>query len=339
MGANVAPCPRHAAYPLPMNRDALAAWLTESFPHWEDQKLGDVTELDGGWESDIFRFSLIHSGRSEDLVLRRYSGDNGGAKARHEFRGMAKLHALGYPVPRVLAAEPNETVLGRPFMVMDWVPGHADRPWPDVVEGPDLPAFVKLQADLHRLPWQPFADHPDPSAAQTIAMWRRLSELFADLEFGAGMGWLASHVGDIAQLEPVVIHWDFHVGNVLVDEVGTTHVLDWTQIAVTDRRFDVAWTELLIAMAVSPSAATGFRAEYERQTQPLADMAFFETAVALKRLFSVAVSLHASPESLGMRPEAAERMRRDAHTLALPYATVRHHTGMTIPLVEALIST
>jgi len=317
---------------------ALSAWLIESFPHWDDQKLGDVTELDGGWESDIFRFSLTHVSGSEDLVLRRYSGDNGAAKARHEFRGMAKLHALGYPVPRVLAAEPDDTILGRPFMVMDWVPGHADRSWPDVVEGPDLPAFVKLQADLHRLPWQPFTAEPAPAADQTIDMWLRLSELFSDLEFGPAMGWLAGRVGDLSPLEPAVIHWDFHVGNVLVDEVGTTHVLDWTQIAVTDRRFDVAWTELLIAMAVSPTAAAGFRAEYQRQTQPLADMAFFETAAAIKRLFSVAVSLHASPESLGMRPEAADRMRRDAHTLALPYATVQHHTGLTLPHVEALIA-
>ena len=151
------------------------------------------------------------------------------------------------------------------------------------------------------------------------------------------MDWLADNVVSVTPLAPAVIHWDFHVGNVLVADDGTTHVVDWTQNSVTDPRFDVAWTELLIAMAVSCDAAAGFRAEYEHQMEPLADMDFFETAAAIKRLFSVAVSLSASPEVLGMRPEAAERMRRDAHTLEIPYATVKTNTGLTIPGVERLL--
>lgn len=321
-----------------MDSARLAAWLVESFPHWQGQELGEVTELAGGWESDIFRFSLTHSGGPEDLVLRRYSGDNGAAKAGHEFRGMAKLHALGYPVPRVLAAEPDASVVGQPFMVMDWIPGTADRSWRQVVDGPDLTDFVRLQTDLHHLPWRPFTDDDAPGADHTIAMWRQLFELFSDLEFGEALDWLSDRVGGVAPLEPAVIHWDFHVGNVLVDEGGTTHVVDWTQIAVTDRRFDVAWSELLIEMAVDSAAASRFRAEYERQSAPLPDMPFFETAAALKRLFSIAVSLHLGPESLGMRAEAAERMRHDIDTLAVPYATVQQHTGLSIPEVEALLS-
>ena len=124
----------------------------------------------------------------------------------------------------------------------------------------------------------------------------------------------------------------------LVADDGATHVVDWTQIAVTDPRFDVAWTELLLSMAIDPAAASTFRAEYERQTNQLTDMTFFETAAAIKRLFSISVSLQAGPEALGMRPEAADAMRRDLQTLAIPYETLRTNAELTIPEIERLIS-
>ncbi len=320
-----------------MDPTALAAWLDDAIPYFADQHVSGVTELDGGWESDVYGFELNHSHGIERLVVRLYAGDNGSAKARHEFTGMAKLHAHGYPVPLVLAAEQDSGPLGRPFMVMEWVDGVADRSWPDVVEGPDFPAFVALLTRLHGLSWRQFTLDPDPSARQTIAMWETLFGFFPGLGFEESIDWLRDHVAQIEPLGPTVIHWDFHVGNVLVTPDGATHVVDWTQIAVTDPRFDVAWTELLLTMAIDTSAAQAFRTEYERQTRPLADMEFFETAAAIKRLFSVAVSLREGPESLGMRPEAADRMRRDLQTLAIPNETFRSNTGLTIDEIDQLI--
>lgn len=324
-----------------MDREALAAWF-ESHLDWDRQRITSIVELDGGWESDIYRIGLSHDDGVEDLVIRRYVGADGPIKARREHDGMLHLHRAGYPVPLVHAVEVDPTLLGRPFLVMEWVPGRVDRGWPEVLQPDQLGGFVQLLVDLHGLDWRPFAEPADrDDLAAGRATERQIDEA-RTLEgmpsgFRAVLDWLADHV-PASKVEAAVVHWDFHVGNILVADDGRTTVVDWTQITATDPRFDVAWTRLLIAMAVGRSAADVFLAEYERRAAALPDLSFYDVAAAFKRLYSVAASLVSGPETLGMRPEAAERMRAGLPTLAVPYRTVREHTGLRIAEVEALLA-
>ncbi len=43
------------------------------------------------------------------------------------------------------------------------------------------------------------------------------------------------------------VHWDYHPGNVLLRDDSSAVVIDWTQIDVSDPRFDLAWTLLLVS--------------------------------------------------------------------------------------------
>lgn len=321
-----------------MDPKRIEQWLRGSVPGWAGSELLEARRLEGGWESDIYRLSVRHRGGEEDLVLRLYAGDGAPAKARREFAGMQYLHASGYRVPRVIAVEPGATALDRPFLLMDHVPGEADRSWPEALEGSSLTDFVRLLAALHRVDAAGLAvnhDVPALDAAATLRHWSTISALHPLEGFSETITRLERMAASLDHM-PAVLHWDYHVGNVLVGP-GSTHVVDWTQIEVNDRRFDVAWTGLLIAMAIGEDAAKRFRLEYERQSGSLPDMLFFDIAAALKRLFSVAISLTAGPEALGMRHEAAARMRRDLGTLAIPYRTIVSATGLRIAAVEKLL--
>ena len=320
-----------------MDAERIGEWLAGCFP---GAGLGRVVELEGGWESNIYRMAVTHDTGAEDLVLRVYPGSGGATTAGREFAGMHHLHAAGYPVPRVIAAEPDAAVIGHPFLLMDWVPGAADRSWPEALHGSALTGFVRLLSHLHRVETASLDTETaiaTRSVEETLRSWASIVAAHPRKGFEEALSWLTQRATSLTPMPRSVLHWDFHVGNVLVASGGTTHVVDWTQVEVGDRRFDVAWTALLIAMAVGDAAARSFCSEYEQQTGPLHEMEFFHAAAAFKRLFTVAISLAAGPESLGMRPEAAERMRSNLRHLEVPYRTVQSIAGLRIPAVDQLL--
>lgn len=55
----------------------------------------------------------------------------------------------------------------------------------------------------------------------------------------ASLRWLRENVP--APMEPVVVHGDFRLGNIMVDENGLAAVLDWELAHVGDPREDVSW--------------------------------------------------------------------------------------------------
>jgi aminoglycoside phosphotransferase (APT) family kinase protein len=96
----------------------LQTYCADIFPNSQDTRVGDLTSISAGWESDVYSFVLEH-GRSdarqrEELILRIYPGDDAYSKSAQEFHGMMQLHRAGYPVPRVLVLERETSPLERP---------------------------------------------------------------------------------------------------------------------------------------------------------------------------------------------------------------------------------
>lgn len=312
-----------------MDPEVLERWLSAAMPAWAPVRIESITEVAGGWESDVYDVRVRDTPSRRDevdrLALRRYSGNS--EVAQREFDGMRHLFDVGYPVPEVLAVERSADVLGRPFMVMRWVDGEI-RSWHDA----DLDGLATLLADLHRLDWRPL--HPDSSAvagdaSELVREWREALTAFPLDSLAACLDWAAESAGSIRP-QQAIVHLDFHTGNVLIGPDGSVTVIDWTQVGVADRRLDITWTELLLEMALDRTAAARFRAAYERATEPLEHMEWFEMASAVKRLFSVLASLELGPEAMGMRPEARERMVADVHTLEIPWRRVKEISGIDV---------
>ncbi len=306
-----------------------------------------IEEIAAGWESTIHRFGIRLDGELTYVVLRRYSGPHASAKAARESAGMRLLRAVGYPVPEVLAAVTENVPLGQPFMVMRWVPG--DPLWGQIFSIPVrfdlLDEFARLEARLHRIDWRPFAarfavgDSSTPGLIRKeLDRWRAVYEARRLHGFEDCFAWLDQHTSDVTRAEPAVVHWDFHPENVLYAP-GQPHVVDWTQIDVSDPRFDVAWTLMLVGASEGAGWREAILERYEHHAGArIESLEFFDVAVSVKRLYSVAVSLEVGPEALGMRAEAEASMLAQLDPLRSIYELLQRRTGLRIAEVEALLS-
>ncbi len=316
------------------------------------RRVSKVTALAGGWESAIYSFTLSPaqdgSDIPQDCVLRLYEGDHPEARAAHEFQGMAALHRLGYPVPSVFTLEQDASFFGRPFVVMERIAGKPLWSTAARADGESkrafLGSFVGLYARLHRLdtgPFLPHLEYADVDAAggpvlHELRKWRYLFGQYPVAGFAPVMEWLELRGARVAPLPGAVVHWDLHPENVLLRDDGSMVVIDWTHWDVTDPRFDLAWTMLLVG--AYPGWGEAVLREYERMAGlKMADMEYFQAAGCVRRLMSVVIALTYGPERLGMRAEAAPLMRRHAGALKGVYDLLKSRAGLRVPEVEALL--
>lgn len=322
-----------------------------------DAKIENVTALNVGWESIIYAFDLVYGPQfdrqPEKLILRIYPGEDATAKSIREFKGMQRLFRLGYPVPMVHTLEQDKSPFGKPFMLMESIEGEIlwpilDRSTPDD-SAALLTRFCELFVQLHALDWHEFVPRQDQPAARNpyhfvdhyLSWLRSFFESFPELQvFIPTVLWLDAQREKVPCVRPKPVHWDFHPGNLILQPDGAMKVIDWTQIQVSDPRFDLGWT-LLLAGAYSGNEARGFiLMEYERLSGgKVENLAFFEVANAIKRLGSVMISLSAGAEKMGMRPDAIATMRRDFPTLRWVYNLMIERTGIEVPEIERFLDT
>lgn len=331
----------------------LATICRETFPELRPQQVTGLAQISDGWECDVYRFDLrgTDAGKSvrHELILRMYLGRGAGRKAAWEFRVLRELDRAGYPVPRVDAVVATDSSLGAPFTLMERVSGTT---LGEVMLSSNdtsarenyLNLFCRLLAELHLLDWRPFVDQPDEYAAETAIRSRiaKMSQWPKSLdvqEFDEAFEWLDARASAIQPGRLAVVHWDFHPWNVLMRPGGQPSVIDWTSAEVTDSRFDLAWTLLLVSTGRHPSVRDAVLTEYVRLSGgPVADLGFFEAAASLRRIFSMVVSMSHGSEVFGMRPGAEAQIQRSLAHLRAVYQLFQARTGLRIPIVEHVLT-
>ncbi len=259
--------------------------------------------------------------------------------------GMAKLAepSISYPVPHVYDREADTNWLGKPFIVMQKIEGRplGDVMREDIARQPELlTRFVQLAVNLHRIDYSPFAkwNIASPNALPMLLLqWRTLLENFKQTWAVPVFDWLDAHKVDAApQISP--LHGDFHPNNILLTPENKLYVIDWSSFAIGDYRFDLAWTLLLISTQGYPELRRVILSEYERLSHhAVENIGYFDVIAALRRLFDLSASLGSGAESLGMRPETVEIMRRQRDHYQQVYALLQSITGLTLPEIERLI--
>ncbi|MFC2037246.1 phosphotransferase family protein [Chloroflexota bacterium] len=333
----------------------LESFCARAFPAKQGMRVTGLAHISAGWESDMYSF-IVESGteearRGEELILRIYPGDDAHIKSAREYRGMSLLYEAGYPVPQVLILEREDSPFGRPFVIMERIQGQMLWPlWfgsPEEKQKELLTLFCELFARLHTLEWRPFVQDVAPYDAGDpyILLDRELDKLRSYLTrfpipgFLPIVEWLEQRRDLVPCNRPAVIHWDYHPGNILLGDDGSAVVVDWTQVDLSDARFDPAWTLVLVSTYEGEVWHKRILHEYERLAgAKVEQLAFFEVFACLKRLYSVAASLAYGPASLGMRPGAGAMMVQQMGATQRVYDLLLARTGVAVLEIEKLLA-
>jgi aminoglycoside phosphotransferase (APT) family kinase protein len=259
---------------MEQSKKALAAWFTAVLAADGDVTLSDfrgpgATGFSN--ETHIVDVTWANRGRQETQTFVVRVAPTGyalfpDAAFELQHRVLRALAADGtIPVPVVRWYEPDDSVLGAPFFVMDEVVGRVppDNP-PYHVDGwlHDVSPAVReriwwgaidTMADLHRLDWQAlgldFLGGPDAGLDQQLAYYEAFLEQVELLEpvpmARRALTWLLEHRPTTA--EPLVLCWgDARIGNVMYDDDGSRlAVLDWEMVTLGSPSQDVAWALFL----------------------------------------------------------------------------------------------
>jgi aminoglycoside phosphotransferase (APT) family kinase protein len=255
----------------PIDWAVVRSWMTDR--GLVDGDLTDIEPIGGGTQNLMFSFRsgphcfVLRRGPEH---LRQHTND----ALRREARVLTALADTDVPAPRVIGAEPDESVLGSVFYLMEPVDGfnasvglpepHASDPEMQnamgfhavdalVALGAVDPAGVGL-ADLGR---------PDGFLERQVPQWLAKLDEYAGLDgyaghrlpnVGATAAWLEQQRPD--SFRPGIMHGDFHLANLMFRSDGpqVAAIVDWEMCTLGDPLLDLGW---LLATWPRGSVATG----------------------------------------------------------------------------------
>lgn len=240
----------------PVDLDVLRRWMDAHGLGGGD--LDDVEPIAGGTQNVLLRFR--RAGR--EYVFRRpppHKRANSDETMRREARVLAALEGTGVPHPRLIAAEPDETVLGASFYLMEPVDGFnatlglpepfaTDREWQRRMGLSMVDAIAALAMVDHVAVGLGDLGRSDGWAERQVGRWRRQLEGYRDLPGYDGPdipgvdevgSWLDAHRPH--DVRPGLMHGDFHFSNVMIrrDRPELAAIVDWELVTVGDPMLDL----------------------------------------------------------------------------------------------------
>ena len=214
-------------------------------------------KLAGGTMHDMWAVDIAHGGERVELVVRtspRVRDDL--TVARREFETMSESRRRGVIAPAVHGV--GATSAGEPYLVVGRVQGETSpRPLlrdPELAEArrrilPQLAASLVTIHSIRPADLDVSLDSPAPGEESLLAQIRGLTLKYDEdrLERHPVIEWALRWVRRQVEAsparasEPVLVHGDFRVGNIMYDRDGLVAVLDWEGAHAGDPLEDLAW--------------------------------------------------------------------------------------------------
>ncbi len=227
----------------------VTAYLRRAFPQSRQIAASEVVSIPGGRSKKTFFITISGTDAlpAAAVIRQDYALKYEGTKVRDEYQPLAKLSAMGLPVPRPLHLEAAESEMGPPFMLVERLKGTA----PGSYFGLKTPCpgafrdLARMLASLHRTAPAELGFVDVSTAANGLESlidqyeqkWRTNATRASPLVDYA-YAW-ARHE---ARRDPglvAVVHGDSGPYNFLVDADRLTAVLDWEFAHVGDPAEDL----------------------------------------------------------------------------------------------------
>lgn len=201
----------------------------------------NLNTLTGGASRTTWAFDAVTDQRKA-LILRTGPPDDVHATMELEAGVQLRAAAAGAPVPDILAADNSPAALGNPYLICEAIAGETivrriHRSLDDTARARLLQQCASALAAVHR------ADPAGLGLTQTdqLTEWRdRLDEMGdTTATFEWAFRWLDAHRPPPSPAR--LVHGDFRMGNLIVDDTGLAAVLDWELVHVGEACEDLAW--------------------------------------------------------------------------------------------------
>lgn len=239
---------------------------------------------------------LIESRRSNGeplrIVVRRYVYGDRARKARVEYRALHFLQDYAVPAPAPLYLDTDGIVLGRPGIVMRFMPGQ-------LIEEPAThPAgkltwareFALVLAKIHAIPGEQAKGVLFDADAEATWFLRDgvVPEYMAAHPDGTNVWQLVHDLWPKRQpASSTLVHLDYWRGNVLWEEGHISAVVDWEEAAYGDPAIDVAYCLMELVIMGMIDEADEFLRTYETQRGPVANLAYWQLAAAARPMYNI----------------------------------------------------
>ena len=207
----------------------------------DDVTVENLRALTGGASRTTWAFDAVDDQRRA-LILRTGPPDDVHAGMELEAAVQRRAAAAGAPVPHILAADNSPAALGNPYLICDAIGGETivrkiHRALDDSSRERLLQQCAQALAAIHRA-------EPDGiglTEGDQLAEWRdRLGQMGdTTATFEWAFRWLAANRPPASRR--VLVHGDFRMGNLIVDESGLAAVLDWELVHIGEVYDDLAW--------------------------------------------------------------------------------------------------
>jgi aminoglycoside phosphotransferase (APT) family kinase protein len=213
-----------------------------------DLAIDNLRVLTGGASRTTWAFDAVTGGQRRSLILRTGPPDDVHAGMELEARAQAAAAASGAPVPHILVADDSPAALGNPFLICDEIKGETIvRRIQRQLDGAGRQARTRLLrqcaqalAAIHRAELG-LVEGPGLGQRDQLTEWRERLDAMGDTTatFEWAFRWLAARRP--APTPSVLVHGDFRMGNLIVDDAGLAAVLDWELVHVGEAYDDLAW--------------------------------------------------------------------------------------------------
>ena len=280
-----------------MNSENYQAIASRVFPGAD---LLNVERLQGGVSAEALRFDLgSANGDINRFVLRLHGAHYSGHTAALEHRLLQVLHESGVPVPRPLFVDANGSLVGDPFVMIEFNDGTSSIPAKQADH--HINQMAEALAAIHdlptlELPALPLRTDPLAELHQFLPRGHKWARLTAYLDSREDTEYLG---------EPHLLHGDFWPGNLIWKDQSIAAILDWEDAALGDPLSDVACTQLELRYKFGKQSMADLANCYARHR------AIEPDRLALWQIY-VAGAAQRFMGNWGLEPELEAHMRSEA---------------------------
>lgn len=208
----------------------------------------NLEPLTGGASKEIWKFNIVNSDVSSKMIFRRGSGTESSLaiQTADEAKIQEAVRKEGGPVPEIVLVSNSDNDLGDSY-VMKFIEGEtiARKILRDERYKPALPLLAhqcgEAIAKIHNTPLANLQFLPKKSPIQLIEDLYKLYESYQQPSpvFEYAYRWLKQQ--NYGDFKDSLVHGDFRLGNILVNEHGLTGIIDWELAHIGNPIQDLGW--------------------------------------------------------------------------------------------------